>query len=80
MRALILVSGRFVNQGDDADAGEAASGVPEPELGEGRQRQFFEFAGPLFSVAVSPASLPTNSTLPSESRTIDERSSRPHRL
>ena len=47
----------------DADAqsspgglGEAASGVPEPELGEGRQRQFFEFAGPLFSVAVSPAS------------------------
>ena len=28
----------------------------EPELGEDRQRQFFEFAGPLFSVAISPAS------------------------
>jgi hypothetical protein len=36
--------------------GEVPSGVPEPELGEGRQRQFFEFAGPLFSVVVSPAS------------------------
>ena len=31
-------------------------GAPEPEPGEERQRQFFEFAGPLFSVAVSPAS------------------------
>jgi hypothetical protein len=31
-------------------------GAPEPALGEERQRQFFEFAGPLFSVAVSPAS------------------------
>jgi hypothetical protein len=47
----------------DADAqaaqdglGDAASGAPEPTLGEERQRQFFEFAGPLFSVAVSPAS------------------------
>ncbi|HEV2957203.1 MAG TPA: ATP-binding protein [Xanthobacteraceae bacterium] len=36
--------------------GEAAPGAPQPELAEGRQRQFFEFAGPLFSVAVSPAS------------------------
>jgi hypothetical protein len=35
---------------------EAASGAPEPAPGEERQRQFFEFAGPLFSVAVSPAS------------------------
>jgi len=32
------------------------SGAPEPELHEERQRQFFEFAGPLFSVAISPAS------------------------
>jgi hypothetical protein len=41
----------------DADAlGGVASGASEPELGEGRQRRFFEFAGPLFSVAVSPAS------------------------
>jgi Histidine kinase-, DNA gyrase B-, and HSP90-like ATPase len=36
--------------------GEVASGVPEPKLGEGPQRQFFQFAGPLFSVSVSPAS------------------------
>jgi hypothetical protein len=31
-------------------------GAKEPEPPEERQRQFFEFAGPLFSVAVSPAS------------------------
>jgi hypothetical protein len=31
-------------------------GAAEPALGENRQRQFFEFAGPLFSVTVSPAS------------------------
>jgi hypothetical protein len=31
-------------------------GAAEPALGEDRQRQFFEFAGPLFSVTVSPAS------------------------
>jgi len=31
-------------------------GLSEPEPGEERQRQFFEFAGPLFSVTVSPAS------------------------
>jgi hypothetical protein len=30
--------------------------VREPEPGEDKQRQFFEFAGPLFSVAISPAS------------------------
>jgi hypothetical protein len=30
--------------------------APEPGLSEEPQRQFFEFAGPLFSVAVSPAS------------------------
>jgi hypothetical protein len=38
--------------GDDA----AIAGAPEPALGEAEQRQFFAFAGPLFSVAVSPAS------------------------
>jgi hypothetical protein len=37
-------------------ADEALSGAPEPPQGEPRQREFFEFAGPLFSVAVSPAS------------------------
>jgi hypothetical protein len=31
-------------------------GVTEPGPGEERQRQFFEFAGPLFSVTISPAS------------------------
>ena len=38
------------------DAEDAQLGVSEPESGEARQRQFFEFAGPLFSVAISPAS------------------------
>jgi hypothetical protein len=32
------------------------AGAPEPEIGNGKQRQFFEYAGPLFSVVVSPAS------------------------
>ncbi|HUE82865.1 MAG TPA: ATP-binding protein [Pyrinomonadaceae bacterium] len=41
----------------DFDSGEELSGgAREPENSNGRQRQFFEFAGPLFSVAVSPAS------------------------
>ncbi|HEU4391468.1 MAG TPA: ATP-binding protein [Blastocatellia bacterium] len=35
---------------------EVPVGVTEPERGNGRQRQFFEFAGSLFSVLVSPAS------------------------
>jgi len=35
---------------------KATPGAPEPDLGEERQRQFFEFAGPLFSVTISPAS------------------------
>ena len=35
---------------------EAMPGASEPEPGEERQRQFFEFAGPLFSVTISPAS------------------------
>jgi hypothetical protein len=40
----------------DAEGGDLVPGAAEPGLGEERQRQFFEFAGPLFSVAVSPAS------------------------
>jgi histidine kinase/DNA gyrase B/HSP90-like ATPase len=32
------------------------AGVTEPENGNGQQRRFFEFAGPLFTVAISPAS------------------------
>lgn len=51
--------------GDASDAGPGASpaggddtvlGASEPERAEERQRQFFEFAGPLFSVTISPAS------------------------
>jgi hypothetical protein len=51
--------------GDSPDAGpgvssatgdDAVPGASEPERGEERQRQFFEFAGPLFSVTISPAS------------------------
>ena len=42
------------NENDDADG--VLAGVIEPEPKEEKQRQFFEFAGPLFSVAVSPAS------------------------
>src|SRR5205814_6770518 len=39
------------------DSGEELTvGATEPEMGNAKQRQFFEFAGPLFSVAISPAS------------------------
>ncbi|HEX7294679.1 MAG TPA: hypothetical protein VF251_02930, partial [Pyrinomonadaceae bacterium] len=31
-------------------------GAPEPEASKVRQRQFFDYAGPLFSVVISPAS------------------------
>jgi Histidine kinase-, DNA gyrase B-, and HSP90-like ATPase len=37
-------------------ANGALPGAPEAPQGEPRQRKFFEFAGPLFTVAVSPAS------------------------
>ena len=41
----------------ELDSGEAmALGTAEPETGSEKQRQFFEFAGPLFSVSISPAS------------------------
>ena len=45
-------SGRLQANGFD----ESLPGAAEPTLGEQRQRYFFEFAGPLFSVAISPAS------------------------
>jgi hypothetical protein len=43
---------------DGASGGfdETLAGAPEPSADEARQREFFEFAGPLFSVTVSPAS------------------------
>jgi hypothetical protein len=37
-------------------ADDALPGTPEPPQGERRQREFFEYAGPLFSVLASPAS------------------------
>jgi hypothetical protein len=36
--------------------GELIAGVTESENNDGKQRRFFEFAGPLFTVAISPAS------------------------
>src|SRR5260370_39277755 len=33
----------------------AVTGVPEPREGETAQRQFFDYAGPLYSVVISPA-------------------------
>lgn len=41
--------------GDTAASVEALLGVPEPESSGTAQRQFFDFAGPLFSVVTSPA-------------------------
>ncbi|HKB69124.1 MAG TPA: ATP-binding protein [Pyrinomonadaceae bacterium] len=41
----------------EPDTGEVlTAGAPEPEIANVKQRQFFEYAGPLFSVVVSPAS------------------------
>lgn len=36
--------------------GALTLGAPEPEISNVKQRRFFEYAGPLFSVVVSPAS------------------------
>jgi hypothetical protein len=38
---------------------EGTAGVAEPSINSGAQRQFFDFAGPLFSVVISPASSTT---------------------
>ena len=43
-------------QPDEMNGFEEALGAPEATPGKEQQRQFFEFAGRLFSVAVSPAS------------------------
>ena len=48
-----------VSQGEDADLG-----VGEPELADTAQRQFFDYAGPLFSIVISPAA----STIPVSER------------
>ena len=39
-----------------ADGEAAELGATEPSFSPGTQRQFFEYAGPLFSVVISPAS------------------------
>src|SRR5262245_19858188 len=44
------------SRSQSSKVGQAIPALSEPALNENRQRQFFEFAGPLFSVAVSPAS------------------------
>jgi hypothetical protein len=49
-------SGSAEQRSQFAETGEAFAGASEPSPGEEKQRQFFEFAGPLFSVAISPAS------------------------
>jgi hypothetical protein len=38
-----------------ADQYAVLSGVPEPSGGESAQRQFFDYAGPLYTVVISPA-------------------------
>ena len=52
-RAHRLPGGSLRNGGT---AEKLIAGVTEPENGNGKQRRFFEFAGPLFTVAISPAS------------------------
>jgi hypothetical protein len=52
-------AGDTVPQGEEADMG-----VGEPELADQGQRQFFDYAGPLFSVVISPAA----STIPVSER------------
>jgi hypothetical protein len=43
-------------RGLEAAAAEEEGGVPEPRGGESTQRQFFDYAGPLHTVVISPAS------------------------
>lgn len=48
---------RRSGNGREIDSGAtAAVGATEPEISGVKQRQFFEYAGPLFTVVVSPAS------------------------
>jgi len=39
----------------EASGAEEVAGVPEPSGGEATQRQFFDYAGPLHTVVISPA-------------------------
>ncbi len=55
---------------------EASEGAEEPDRQQERQRQFFEFAGPLYSVAVSPASSVIRVGSPRELRALPRDRSR----
>lgn len=60
-------------------AGEGESdelGVPEPDIHSAPQRQFFEYAGPLFSVVISPASSTTLVNEPKKFRALPRDRSR----
>jgi histidine kinase/DNA gyrase B/HSP90-like ATPase len=49
-------AGHASAEGTAGEVTEQSIGIEEPPSGDAAQRQFFEFAGPLFSVVVSPAS------------------------
>jgi len=45
-------------RGVEAPSAVEEGGVPEPSGGESTQRQFFDHAGPLYTVVISPAEAP----------------------
>src|SRR5258708_21566460 len=47
--------GERAGEASGADEYAVLSGVPEPSGGESAQRQFFYYAGPLYTVVISPA-------------------------
>jgi len=53
------VSGTGDGSGRAGEAQSVELGVSEPDMHSGPQRQFFEYAGPLFSVVIAPASSTT---------------------
>jgi hypothetical protein len=55
---------------------EALPGMAEPKTNESPQRQFFDFAGPLFSVVVSPAASTTPLNQPRKFRALPRDRSR----
>ena len=48
-------TGGSPERGVEASGAEEEGGVPEPSGGESTQRQFFDYAGPLHTVVISPA-------------------------
>ncbi len=49
-------NGGSPERGVEASGPEEEGGIPEPSAGGSRQRQFFDYAGPLHSVVISPTS------------------------